>query len=181
MGHELFHEIGCVAGHPPRDEDGKELTQAGVISLAHLPGKHQAHALADFLHDPLKVRPSGRMPDMNLTEAEAAALAMYLEASSPTTGTPLPTPEQIRKGEQDFMELNCAACHSMDDYDPPAIASGPAPEFDLSQGCLPRFTLNRHPSSTCPLRPPVSPCSTASATSRCFPSRHSNPFSISSF
>ena len=90
-------------------------------------------------------------------------------------------PEQIRKGEQDFMELNCAACHSMDDYDPPAIASGPAPEFDLSQGYLPRFTLNRHPSSTCPLRPPVSPCSTASATSRCFPSRHSNPFSISSF
>ncbi len=34
--------------------------------------------LAAFLMDPLKIRPSGRMPSLNLTQAEATAIAMYL-------------------------------------------------------------------------------------------------------
>ncbi|OYV06237.1 MAG: hypothetical protein CFE26_07395, partial [Verrucomicrobiales bacterium VVV1] len=82
-GRALFHGIGCIACHSPRDESGKELSTAGDLSLSHVSAKFQAGALAEFLLDPLKVRPSGRMPDMNLSREEAASLASYLMGEPP--------------------------------------------------------------------------------------------------
>ena len=106
-GRQLFHEVGCVQCHDPiesawrltygldeleRDPSlakqarsaGADLDdQAGVparqrVPLGDLAAKTSASALAAFLHDPLAVRPSGRMPSLGLTESEAHDIAAYL-------------------------------------------------------------------------------------------------------
>ena len=46
--------------------------------LGDLAGKYTVASLAAFLQDPLKVRPSGRMPGLNLTGTEASDLANFL-------------------------------------------------------------------------------------------------------
>ncbi len=98
-----FHWMCCmprtkgIDGPTPRtvrpgyedDEDeidananGKSSTENEVkpseISLAHVSEKYSVKSLADFLFEPLKVRSSGRMPDMKLTPAESIAIAAYL-------------------------------------------------------------------------------------------------------
>ncbi len=98
-GEELFHKIGCVGCHAPRRE---ATSQPGVsaaaavhdeaeedrppidLALASVPLSRKLHekysitGLAQFLLDPLAVRPSGRMPRLNLAQAEAIDLAHYL-------------------------------------------------------------------------------------------------------
>ena len=115
-GHELFHQVGCVACHSPRDEAGNETSPEGMVSLSHLPGKYRPYALGDFLFDPLKARPSGRMPDMNLTKAEAASIATYLEGESatPAPESRPPTADEVKAGKSDFKKYNCTACHQVD-------------------------------------------------------------------
>ena len=133
QGKTTFHEIGCVACHSPRDEAGKELTQDGVISLTHLPGKHQAGALADFLLNPLKVRPSGRMPDMNLSTKEAADLAAYLEKGVGANDAVI-LKDRVSEGRENFLKFHCNSCHEVEG---PSVKTGPAlAEMDFSNGCL---------------------------------------------
>jgi mono/diheme cytochrome c family protein len=74
-GESLFHKIGCVACHAP--QDGKPAPAASV-PLTNLSAKWRFEGLRRFLRDPLSVRPSGRMPAMNLSDAEAADLAHFL-------------------------------------------------------------------------------------------------------
>ncbi len=105
LGKELFHSIGCVACHGPKESitptppavrpgyedeedeidahaNGKSNSEKDVkpseISLAHVSEKYSIKSLADFLFEPLKVRSSGRMPDMKLTPEESIAIAGYL-------------------------------------------------------------------------------------------------------
>jgi mono/diheme cytochrome c family protein len=110
-GKELFHSIGCVACHSPRNEARQEILKDGVISLNHLSGKHHKAALGEFLHAPLTVRPSGRMPEMKLTKMEAHSLAAYLEGENTTTPDPSAMPSQIAAGRKAFQAHNCTACH----------------------------------------------------------------------
>ena len=139
VGRESFHGIGCVACHSPRDPAGKELPGPGDVSLAHVPGKYRAQALAEFLLDPLKVRPSGRMPDMGLSKEEAASLASFL-----TIGQPEPpaeskpaAPEQVAAGKAAFKKLNCVACHQPEDPSQAAVQAGPAlAKLNPMLGCL---------------------------------------------
>ncbi|MFN0069426.1 MAG: c-type cytochrome [Limisphaerales bacterium] len=90
-GRRLFHTVGCVACHAPEaspDEvfpHGARLGPAEFDALrldsirtSVLARKTTVAALAAFLRDPLKSRPSGRMPAVPLGEREAAALAAYL-------------------------------------------------------------------------------------------------------
>lgn len=90
-GRRLFHTVGCVACHAPEaspDEvfpHGAKLGPAELDTLrldsirtSVLAKKTTVAALAAFLRDPLKSRPSGRMPAVPLGEREAAALAAYL-------------------------------------------------------------------------------------------------------
>jgi mono/diheme cytochrome c family protein len=79
-GEVLFHLVGCVACHAPRRELTAELDEAiGVsVPLGKLEAKYSIASLAAFLRDPLAVRPSGRMPHMALTAAQADDLANYL-------------------------------------------------------------------------------------------------------
>ncbi len=74
-GEKLFHSIGCVACHNPQNEKTKIGTS---IPLGKLSDKYTIPGLAQFLNDPLKVRPSGRMPHLSLNGSEAQDIASYL-------------------------------------------------------------------------------------------------------
>jgi len=86
-GKALFHSVGCVACHSPRDDNGKVISPGGEIELGHIPSKYSLSSLSDFLFQPLRVRPSGRMPDMKLTPVEAKAVASYLMMASAMEST----------------------------------------------------------------------------------------------
>jgi cytochrome c2 len=101
QGRLLYHQVGCAACHAPREsaaalktssENGASLILNGTnqfVPLGNLAIKTTVPQLAKFLMDPLKVRPSGRMPSLNLTEMEATSIAMYLlreQAADPASG-----------------------------------------------------------------------------------------------
>lgn len=75
-GEQLFHEIGCVACHDSRKGD-KPNSLSTSIHLGHVAEKFSILGLIQFLKDPLKTRPSGRMPSMNLDDKKAQALANF--------------------------------------------------------------------------------------------------------
>lgn len=76
-GEGLLHSIGCVACHDPRGEQPVEPVAAS-IPLGKPSAKYTLPGLTQFLHDPLAIRPGGRMPDLNLTPAEARDVASFL-------------------------------------------------------------------------------------------------------
>ena len=124
-GERVFHEVGCLACH---GEDGSGLEHVGD---KYLPG-----ALAEFLFDPLKVRESGRMPDLGLSRTEAADLAAYL-SNKETSGAKPFTPNKalVEQGSALFRELNCAACHTMEGGTRHRMAV-PLAEARPARGCL---------------------------------------------
>lgn len=75
VGEKLYHSVGCVACHSP---GGRDKPEAGDVPLGALARKTSVDQLADFLIDPLRIRPSGRMPSLGLTPGEARAIAVYL-------------------------------------------------------------------------------------------------------
>jgi fibro-slime domain-containing protein len=80
-GFDLFRKSGCVACHAPRDKKGKELPFAGgesSVPMGDLTGKYTLEGLTAFLKDPMKFRPSGRMPSFRLDDRNAATLASFL-------------------------------------------------------------------------------------------------------
>jgi len=98
-GKELFHKVGCVACHAPQElpadsaadvpikTEFKELA-TNSVPLGNLSKKFNVEALAAFLRDPLKTRPSGRMPAQRLSEKEAWAISMYLLRDQPAFTPP---------------------------------------------------------------------------------------------
>ncbi len=155
-GKALYHSIGCVACHGPRDvfeqvpvkpnesdddfdeepEDHREKrVQPVAFGLDHVPEKYNVASLSQFLFAPLHVRQSGRMPDMKLKPDEALSIAAYL-VSNGKVDESLKTDERLaRRGRQYFQDLNCAACHSL----PGFTAAGRVnrlTETSLSRGCL---------------------------------------------
>ena len=78
QGEKLFHSRGCIACHSPRDEEGNELLNESSAPLGALEKKYSVKSLVGFLQNPLNVRPSGRMPNMQLQGREAEQIAHYL-------------------------------------------------------------------------------------------------------
>jgi mono/diheme cytochrome c family protein len=98
LGRTLYHQVGCVACHAPKEPPRAARAVPGAdpalerllsgekpaseekpsVPLGPLHRKTTVEALERFLLDPLKVRPSGRMPSLALKEPEARAIAMYL-------------------------------------------------------------------------------------------------------
>lgn len=170
QGKTLYHAIGCVACHGPReafadappvqsliddeDEDEDPLLKAKkeikpiAISLDHVAAKYSRQSLSKFLFQPLHVRSSGRMPDMKLTPEESQAIAHYLIGEQPPTVQALaPQDALVALGRKYAQELNCAACHSLPGIEA-APRLSPFQRADLSDGCLskthahsPRFPL----------------------------------------
>jgi mono/diheme cytochrome c family protein len=120
-GHALFHTIGCFACHGSHeDANGSAVAgeaEAAISSLGDLRAKSTAPALAAFLRDPLAIRPSGRMPSLELREEEAHAIAHYLislgsdDADSASAFTL--DPSRVEAGQASFASLGCAACHAL--------------------------------------------------------------------
>ena len=156
QGKTLYHSVGCVACHGPKealadapqkpkrnDEDDdddpaaqKTIVKPLAVKLGHVGSKYSAKSLSEFLFQPLRVRSSGRMPDMKLTPAESLAIAGYLIGDKPPQGKALVSQAPlVAKGSKYFQELNCVACHSL-----PGIAAAPLigslRSADLSRGCL---------------------------------------------
>ena len=163
LGKELYHSIGCVACHGPKealsdllqsvnqkqeDEDSEQddstkpdstkadSTKPIAMSLEHVESKYNVRSLAEFLFEPLKVRSSGRMPDMKLTRIESLAIAGYLIGEQAPTHEPLvPDTALVEAGRNYFQSLNCAACHALEGI----AAARPVESLkgsDLTGGCL---------------------------------------------
>jgi len=107
-GEDLFHRVGCAACHgdqrsdeviealrrglaaPPEEADepegDAEATQKSPVQLradflmplGRLEQKYSLSALIQFLREPHIVRPSGRMPSLNLSPEESRDIASYL-------------------------------------------------------------------------------------------------------
>lgn len=135
-GKKLFHEVGCVTCHSPQDDNPAVKNLTGHVNLAHVSKKYHPAGLADFLHEPLKVRPDGRMPDMRLSRSEAELLAAFMigsETSTPKAETH--TPAMIAAGKKAFTEMSCNACHNVDSSPKPSLLPAKA-KLDLNAGCL---------------------------------------------
>ncbi len=75
-GRALFNTVGCLACHDP--QEGESTSISGSIAFPVLSEKYTLTSLANFLKDPHQVRPSGRMPSLNLNDNEARDVASYL-------------------------------------------------------------------------------------------------------
>ncbi len=164
-GKELYHKVGCVACHepaldvrPPKVPADAEVEKPGNGSVPiALADAYDVNALALFLHDPLSMRPAGRMPDMRLSKQEAADIAAYLHvgrvAEKATARAALKIPKQgVEKGRVVFEKMNCVACHTSGSAGAAVRkpAAKPMSELNAQAGCLankqasgtPRFDLN---------------------------------------
>lgn len=146
-GRELFHSIGCVACHAPDAEfqppegkpDAKDFTHRS-IAHAKLDEKYTLTSLADFLRDPLKVRPDGRMPRFTLAEEDIADLAGHLLDFKESYGVNAPGLKGFKvdtalaqRGRALVAAARCAACHT--DL-PKDVAAKPVPLNKTSGSCL---------------------------------------------
>jgi len=161
-GKELYHKIGCVACHEPGTDfrptkvpAEMEVEKPGNASVPiAFADVYDVNSLALFLKNPLAHRPSGRMPDLRLTDQEAADIAAYLhvgrQQEKATERTALKIPKQgIAKGRETFQAMGCTSCHESEvqlgGRSHPSLAS-----LDSAKGCLstkqptgiPRFDLN---------------------------------------
>ena len=137
-GKRLYHQIGCIACHAPDtryrvqntyrperelppdlDLSEAERVEMGftrpVRSVPHakLPDKYDRRSLTFFLLDPLKVRPSGRMPQMKLGAEEAADIAAYLVPAGGRWAVEAARDDVVQLGRRLFGDLGCANCHDV--------------------------------------------------------------------
>ncbi len=127
---ELFGKVGCAACHGPLGKPPFE----GDVPLPDLKAKYaSAASLARFLLDPLAVRPSGRMPKLNLTPAEAAALGAHFVGLPPRD--PDEPGETLPGLAVETFEGNFSKVADLERAKP--VATGVAEAFDLK-------SLKRH-------------------------------------
>lgn len=74
-GEATFQKAGCVACH--QSLDGKMADIATSVALPGIGKKYSVPSLFAFLKDPLKARPSGRMPALGLKDEEYRDIAQY--------------------------------------------------------------------------------------------------------
>jgi len=146
-GRRLYHRIGCVACHAPevgyRPEGVPENARIELAGLPSVPlnlaDLYDRDALVHFLLHPLEHRPSGRMPDFRLTEAQAADLATYLKAG-PKRELPgnltdalegaisfQRDPALAERGRELFERRRCAVCHEIPGEGKTLAPAGPPP------------------------------------------------------
>lgn len=76
-GKDLFHQVGCTVCHAPREGEVK-VPHATSIPLGKIEKKYTITSLIDFLKNPHRARPSGRMPSMPLNDQQFTEIANYL-------------------------------------------------------------------------------------------------------
>ena len=147
-GYDLFHVVGCVACHRPRDERGLEKpgSDRSGVPLGSLAEKYSVSSLMGFLDAPQHVRPSGRMPRLNLSPSELHDISHYLLQSSGGGADAKRRPRfhalqvdsaKASAGKALFSKLSCVRCHSLDGVDASMKHSVPAThELGPGKACL---------------------------------------------
>ena len=74
-GEAAFQKFGCVACHQSLDGKLADLTTS--VALPDIGKKYSVPSLMAFLKDPLKSRPSGRMPALGLKDEDYRDIAQY--------------------------------------------------------------------------------------------------------
>ena len=140
-GERLFHSVGCVACHSPRNSDGIEEIPDDSVPLGNLSSKYNVSGLTGFLENPHAIRPSGRMPNLNLNHWEALDIASYLlhtvkpsDAGQHSAALVFDR-SQAAIGKAKFRDLGCIQCHHMEESAtvPTAIKLS---KLRPDQGCL---------------------------------------------
>ena len=140
-GDELFHSLGCVACHAPRDSTAREKPLEQSIPLGQLAVKYSLDGLVEFLENPHAARPSGRMPSMSLTNRESKDVAAFLLQNAPESVKPWKANFALAgAGKQLFIDTNCGACHqgvlpSTELSTLPSLA-----DVNVNKGCLSNAT-----------------------------------------
>ncbi len=139
-GNELFHSVGCVACHSPRDAKAVEQPMRDSKSLGALERKYSISGLTKLLEDPLAVRRSGHMPDMRLTYREANDIANFLLQTEPSQSKDDSFEldgKLVEQGKKLFSELGCSNCHDevLPNRSPPSEKLA-LNKLDPSRGCL---------------------------------------------
>ncbi len=130
QGRKHFHEIGCIACHAPIENPN--VSNSTSVPLTGLQEKYTVDSLSKFLKNPHSVRPSGRMPSLNLQQKEAEEIAQYLAGGGPSNMLPN---LKYQAFHGDWQELP-----NFDQETP--IKSGTCAGFDLSlTGRSDRFGL----------------------------------------
>ncbi len=144
IGFNTFHSVGCVACHSPRNEDAVEQPLPDSLPLGDLRGKYNVDGLANLLEDPIAVRPSGHMPNMQLTHREAINIANFLlhstkdiESQRELDGRWVLDSELASQGKSLFSKYNCGICHSeFDDKASRLPSKFTMADLKLENGCL---------------------------------------------
>ncbi|MSR48172.1 MAG: c-type cytochrome [Planctomycetes bacterium] len=122
-GARLFAELGCIACHT-RPDPGAAAPTADRVPLQFVASKWKRAGLIEFLRDPTSIDPWIRMPDLDLTQDEAEALAGFLiERSSPQRLPLTPEGGDATRGAATYTMLGCAQCHE------PVAAKSTPPSF----------------------------------------------------
>lgn len=142
-GKELFHSVGCVACHLPRDNAQPKQTKSETIAkesvlLGEVGDKFSLASLIEFLENPHVVRPAGRMPNMQLSHWEAIDIANYLLQGQESNQTQNFTrdPNLVALGKTAFSQIGCVRCHETPESKQPATISKLTASSNLSDGCL---------------------------------------------
>lgn len=117
-GKDVFHSVGCVACHSPRDERALEQPLEDSVAMGKLDDKYSHDALVSFLKDPGSIRRSGRMPNMQLTHRETLDLSSYLLQSSIAVDASTQKKwgedlQVVANGKRLFEKFSCGKCHAM--------------------------------------------------------------------
>lgn len=125
-----YHTVGCFACHGALEQidalpGGHPASPFQVIrtyeSMGRPSYKTAIKPLAEFLRDPVKHWPSGRMPSLDLQPLEAEAIAAYLISRDAKSG-PLPNAidagftldqSRVERGLAVFTSAGCANCHTL--------------------------------------------------------------------
>jgi len=126
-GQKLYHSLGCAACHAPMEPGSSSAealreAQANAIPLGDLARKYPAGELIRFLRDPAAHRPAGRMPSLNLSDAEATDLAVYLLRDQ--LAVPAADAEPVPGLRWDYFEGDFRRCADLAKASP--VASGVA-------------------------------------------------------
>lgn len=119
-GQVLYHSFGCVACHTPFDEQGQAIREDSFAAMGNVELKYNLDGLVSFLEEPHESRPSGRMPDMQVSHWEAIDLASYLltkrsdsNASLGDESYPIDA-KLVEAGRTHFTRLGCVQCHQLE-------------------------------------------------------------------
>ena len=110
-GEETFSTLGCVACH--LTADAKPLEADPRRTLAHVRAKWRPAALMKFLLRPEENHAGSRMPNFQLSAAEAESVSAFLLSRGAAPGAA--EVGRAERGRELASELGCANCHAITD------------------------------------------------------------------